>query len=157
MMITVRRILMATDFSNCSKEALGYASHLAKRLKANLFLIHVFELPVYSDIGVAPSVRPEVQRWLRELKAESARRLEALAKATGRQGVNVRPLIREGSPFLEILEAARELPADLIVLGTHGRTGLAHVVMGSVAERVVRNAPCPVLTVRPKALRRKTP
>jgi nucleotide-binding universal stress UspA family protein len=154
-MITVRRILVATDFSNYSKEALDYASHLAKALKADLFLLHIFETPVYSGIGVSPGVRPKVRQWIKELKAEEAKRLETLAKATERQGVTVHPLFREGIPFLEILEAAQELPADLIVLGTHGRTGLGHVLMGSVAERVVRNAPCPVLTVRPSALGKK--
>lgn len=149
------RILVPTDFSDYSKEALDYAIHLARMLKAKLYLLHVFEWPVYSDVGVSPGVRPEVYEWIKEIKTESSGKLDRLADEVRRRHVTVHPLFKEGTPFLEILEAAEETRADLIVVGTHGRTGLAHVLLGSVAERVVRKSPCPVLTVRPKVLKGK--
>ncbi|HEY4485645.1 MAG TPA: universal stress protein [Nitrospiria bacterium] len=150
-MITLHRILTATDFSDYSKEALGYAVHMARSFGAELYLLHVFEAPFFSHSGVSPNVRPEVHQWILELKKEEGKRLESLAEEVRHQGAKVHPIFKEGTPFLEILKTAGEIPADLIVLGTHGRTGLSHVLMGSVAERVVRKSSCPVFTVKPKA------
>jgi nucleotide-binding universal stress UspA family protein len=114
--------------------------------------VHVVERPVYFELGVAHNLqlRHDVDRWMRELKQEAANRLEALAKEIRSQKPGVRATLREGTPVEEILNAAQEAPADLIVIGTHGRTGLPHVLLGSVAERVVRGASCPVLTMRPR-------
>jgi universal stress protein A len=153
--MSLSRILVPTDFSNSSKEALDSAIHLARMLKAKLYLLHVFEWPVYIDAGVSPGVRPEMYEWIKEIKTESSRKLARLAEEVRRRHVTVHTLFKEGAPFLEILDAAKDIRADLIVVGTHGRTGLAHILLGSVAERVVRQSPCPVLTVRPKALRGK--
>jgi nucleotide-binding universal stress UspA family protein len=150
-MIAIQRILMATDFSNYSKEALSYAVYLAKLLKADLYLIHVFETPFYSHTGVSASVQRGVQDWIQELKKEELKKLETLAEETQKQGVKVHAVFKDGKAFVEIIKAIEEVHADLIVIGTHGRTGLPHVVMGSVAERVVRQSPCPVFTTRPKA------
>jgi nucleotide-binding universal stress UspA family protein len=151
-MITLHRILMATDFSDYSNEALDYAVYLARGFGADLYLFHVFEPPFFSHTGVSPGVRPEVSQWIKEVKEDEARQLNDLAEKVRHQGAKVHPIFKEGTPFLEILKTAGEIPTDLIVLGTHGRTGLAHVLMGSVAERVVRKAACPVFTVRPKVL-----
>lgn len=149
-MISYKRILMATDFSDYSKEALGYAIYLAKQFDAGLYLLHVFEVPTYSHPGVSPGMQPEVQRWIQGLREEAENRLNALKEELEDQAVKVHPILKEGNVFMEILKAAEEIPADLIVLGTHGRTGLPHVFLGSVAERVVRKASCPVVTVRPR-------
>jgi universal stress protein A len=151
-MITLHRILMATDFSDDSKEALDDAVLLTRSLRATLYLLHVFEPPFYSPTRVAIGIRPEVVQWVQDLRTEESKRLDLLTDEVRRQDAKVHSISEEGTPFLEILTAAGELPADLIVLGTHGRTGLSHFLMGRVAERVVRKAPCPVLTVRPKAL-----
>jgi nucleotide-binding universal stress UspA family protein len=151
-MITLHRILVATDFSDYSNEALEYAVYLARGFGAGLYLLHVFEPPFFSHSGVSPGVRPEVHQWIKEVKEGEAVQLNDLAEKVRHQGAKVHPIFKEGTPFLEILRTAGEIPTDLIVLGTHGRTGLAHVLMGSVAERVVRKAACPVFTVRPKAL-----
>lgn len=151
-MITLQRILMATDFSESSKEALNYSVYLARSLGSTLYLLHVFEPPFYSPTGVSITLRPEVDQWIRDLRAEESKRLNLLTDEVRQQGAKVHPMFKEGTPFLEILKTAGEIPADLIVLGTHGRTGLTHFLMGSVAERVVRKAACPVFTVRPKAL-----
>lgn len=92
-----------------------------------------------------------VEQWVREVKAEESQKLDALTVEVRGRGVTVHPLFKEGIPFVEIVKTAEEIPADLLVLGTHGRTGITHVLMGSVAQRVVQKAACPVLTVRPKA------
>jgi nucleotide-binding universal stress UspA family protein len=155
-MITLHRILVATDFSDYSKEALQYAVHMARSWGADLYLLHVFEPPFFSHAGVAPSMRAEVHQWIRELREEDHQRLNRLAEEVRHQGAKVHSIFKEGTPFLEILKTAEEIPADLIVMGTHGRTGLAHVFLGSVAERVVRRSSSPVLTVRPKELKDKT-
>ena len=151
-MTSIKRILMATDFSTYSKEALDYAVHLARNLGADLYLLHVFEPPFYSPAGVSISIRPEVDQWIRDLRAEESKRLSMLTDEVRQQGTKVNPMFKEGTPLIEILKTAGEIPADLVVLGSHGRTGLSHFLMGSVAERVMRKAPCPVFMVRPKAL-----
>ena len=150
-MLALQRILMATDFSAYSKEAFDYAVYLAKSLGADLYLLHVFEPPFYPPPGMPLKVPPDVHRWIAELKEEESKRLKALVDEAQQKGAKVHTIFKEGEPFVEILKTAEEITADLIVLSTHGRTGLVRILMGSVAERVVRRAPCPVLTVRPKA------
>ncbi|MBI3608087.1 MAG: universal stress protein [Nitrospirae bacterium] len=151
--MAIKRLVLATDFSASSREALEYAIQFALALGAELYLLHVFERPFFVEPGVSHSVqlRHGVDQWIRELKVEESRKLDALAGELRGRGVTVHPLVKEGIPFVEILKTAEEIPADLVVLGTHGRTGLAHVVIGSVAQRVVQKARCPVLTVRPAA------
>jgi nucleotide-binding universal stress UspA family protein len=152
--MAMKRLVFATDFSAYSGEALEYAVQFALTLGAELYLLHVFERPFFAEPGVSHSIqlRHGVDQWIRDLKAEESQKLEALAKEVRGRGVTVHPLFKEGIPFVEILKTAEEMPADLLVLGTHGRTGLAHVLIGSVAQRVVQRAKCPVLTVRPAAL-----
>jgi nucleotide-binding universal stress UspA family protein len=149
-MISLHRILMATDFSDYSKEALAYAVYMARGFGADLYLLHVFEPPFFSHTGVSPGIRPEVHEWIKEVKEQETRRLDVWVDEIRHQIAKAHPILKEGVPYLEILKTAGEIPADLIVLGTHGRTGLAHALMGSVAERVVRKSACPVFTVRPK-------
>lgn len=143
---------MATDFSDYSKEALDYAVYLAKTVGADLYLLHVYEIHLLMLSGETLNIRPDVYQWVRDLKEDASKSLEAQSDKVRRLGIQVHPILREGHPFREILNVAGEISADLIVLGTHGRTGLPHVLLGSVAERVVRKASCPVFTVRPKAL-----
>ncbi len=152
-MINLSRILIATDFSAYSKEALEYGVYLAKAFESDLYLIHVFEPPFYFHSGASPSIQSEIRQYLNEARQEALRTLNALANDIQYREGKVHTLFKEEIPFLEVLKAAREIPTDLIVLSTHGRTGLAHVLMGSVAERVVQKSPCPVFTVRPRALK----
>ena len=149
----IKRILFATDFSDCSREALDYTLGLAERLGAEVHLVHVFERPVYFEVGVSHNIqlRHNVDEWIQDLKTGATKQLDALAAEVRGRQPGTQASLREGVPVDEILKAATETSADLIVLGTHGRTGLPHVVLGSVAERVVRSATCPVLTVRPAA------
>jgi nucleotide-binding universal stress UspA family protein len=145
-MIDLQRILHPTDFSDAARTACDYACALAETFGAQLDILHVFDLPVAAMPSPGAVFPPDYF-------AEERRRVaEELAKVpdTAPPGVAVQHVTREGTAFLEIVRYARESAADLIVMGSHGRTGLAHLLIGSVAERVVRKAPCPVLTVRPR-------
>jgi universal stress protein A len=139
----IKRILVPIDFSAGSLKALASACDLGQRFGAELVLLHVVE-PIYvPDPYVAASPEVLETRW-NAAKMEMAR----LRADLERQGRRVRTLVRDGAPSQIIVDTARSTDTDLIVMGTHGRTGLAHMWIGSVAEKVVRTAGCPVLTVR---------
>jgi len=142
-------ILVACDFSDCSTTALAHAAALARLTGGKLVLLHVIE-PVQPGFLMEGTVSRQTQGQMRE---RVGRELAALAK-THAAGVHLgRPLIKAGKPWQVIVSVADITGADLIAIGTHGRTGLKHALVGSVAERVVRHAPCPVLTVRLKGRR----
>jgi len=148
MTLRIQRILLPTDFSAISTAATKYACELATKFEAELHLLHTLEIhPVATpDFGMG-LVLP---RYAEESKVAAEKALSSLLDANWCKGRTVVPVIVEGSPVKEIVGYARTQNIDLIVISTHGRTGLAHVLMGSVAENVVRTAPCPVLTVRPE-------
>jgi nucleotide-binding universal stress UspA family protein len=135
----IRHILAPTDFSDPSLQAITYAFELAQAFGAKLSLLHVIELPVYPM---------EVYPLLEELEQDARTALARLLPEAEDAHVDVSHLVEIGLPYQKILQTAAAEKADLIVIATHGRTGLSHLVLGSVAERVVRLAPCPVLTVR---------
>ena len=151
-MLPFRRILVTTDFSDTSLEALPIAVEIASHFDAELLLVHIlpmdtptpWDIPPYADFGLASLPLPEYEAQVRQ---EVERRLEVLAGKRA-QGVKVRSVLRRGDPATEIGLLAAAEKADLIVLATHGWTGWRHLVFGSVAERVLREAPCPVLSVR---------
>ena len=147
MTIRIQRILLPTDFSGNSATATRYACELATKYDAELHLLHTLEIhPVSTpDFGMGLAL----PRYAEESKAAAENALNSLLDANWSKGRKVVQAIVEGSPVKEIVSYARTQNIDLIVISTHGRTGLAHVLMGSVAENVVRTAPCPVLTVRP--------
>lgn len=141
----LKKILVPIDFSSLSKDALPYATLLAQQFGAELILLHVVErFPIDSILGrglmneVTVPLMKQAEVTLEQMATE-------LAQATG---VKTAAIVRDGAPFENICLAAKSLSADLIVLTTHGYTGLKHVWLGSTAERVVRQAPCPVLVVR---------
>jgi len=142
-------ILVPCDFSDCSIAALAQAAALAKLTGGTLVLLHVIE-PVTPGFLTEGTVSRQTQGLLRE---KAGQKLAPQAK-THASGVHLgRPLIKAGKPWEVIVSTASKGGADLIVLGPHGYTGLKHAVLGSVAERVVRHAPCPVLVVRAKSKR----
>jgi nucleotide-binding universal stress UspA family protein len=146
-MIDLRRLLVPTDFSKYSDAALKYAGAFAQKFNADVFLLHVVQdLSLFypEAVLVAPAAVPTVQQFLDAARAALDRTLAGLQLP----GVVVHPCVVEGAPYDAIVRFAADKEIDLIVMGTHGRTGLAHLFMGSVAEKVVRKAPCPVLTVR---------
>jgi nucleotide-binding universal stress UspA family protein len=143
----IRRILHATDFSPASRPAFGTALRLARRSRARMLLLHVMVPPSpFIGDGRPPSSYMDL---LVHARRAARRRLAAAVARARRTGVPASAVLVEGLPTEEILRAARRPRADVIVLGTHGRTGLRRAFMGSVAERVVTQARCPVLTVHP--------
>lgn len=145
-MATITRVLVPSDFSECSGRALDYAKTVADRFGASLDLLNVVPNPY---VAAASEVNvPLPQEFLDELEGEARQQLEAALSPAERSRFHAQVSVQIGDPLLAITEYAKANAIDLIVMGTHGRTGLAHVVLGSVAERVVRTAPCPVLTVR---------
>jgi nucleotide-binding universal stress UspA family protein len=146
-MIRFQKILVPTDFSPAAKQALPYASELAKLHDAEILLVHVMELPHYPTLfeGTALVVPPIDD----SLRAQLTEQLQKAAhEVTETSGVRCRTVLREGPPTPELLDCAKEEGADLIVIATHGYTGLKHMLLGSTAEQVVRHACCPVLTIR---------
>jgi universal stress protein A len=148
-MIKLDRILVPTDLSEFSKHALRYGCEFANRFNAELHLLTVVQ-DVVAMVPEPGMAFPAPGEYLQELQQASSQALESLTDTTWLRGVSVVRHVRVGTPFLEIVRYAKETAIDLIVLGTHGRTGLAHVLLGSTAEKVVRKSPCPVLTVRPE-------
>jgi nucleotide-binding universal stress UspA family protein len=147
-MITLKQILVATDFSEPSDAALTYGRELAKTFKATLHLVHVgtpVSSVVYGAEGYAASI-PELQEELDEAAIKQMDDL--LVDNDPRPLPTKRQLLTSVSPASAIVDYATKERIDLIVTGTHGRGAVAHLLMGSVAERIVRTAPCPVLTVR---------
>jgi len=141
----LQRILVPVDFSDCSKRALQYALPVARQSGATLVLIYVMPANYFvgSEFGPVDFPLPEGE-W----REQSRRELEALAQREISGHVPFEVRVVQGQPAHEIAACAQETKADLIVISTHGRTGLRHVLVGSVAENVVRYAPCPVLVVR---------
>lgn len=141
------RILCATDFSDAGQAAEEQALDLTRALVGELIYVHVsVETPLYGETAFS---MPDVQRVYDAQRRWAEDTLRARAAAAEKAGVTARFVRRVGTPFEQIIAAADEEKADMIVIGTHGRSGLNRLLMGSVAERVVRLAPCPVLTVRP--------
>jgi universal stress protein A len=144
-----RRILHPTDFSQASRAAFARAVADARAERAELLIVHVLPTvtPLVGDGYVSPSTYADMEESMRAYGRKEVDKLVAKAKASG---ARVRGLLLEGTAADAIVRAARSARANVIVMGTHGRTGLARLFMGSVAERVVGTAPCPVLTVRGK-------
>jgi len=137
--IRLERILVPVDFSNSSRIALQYAAAFAREFSAQLTLLHVTETTPYER------AMPEFRR---EIHDEAQARLRTLAREQAEGGVTPQCVVRTGRPWQQIVREAGGGGADVVVVGTHGRTGLKHVFLGSVAEQVVRHAPCPVLVAR---------
>ena len=149
-MIQLKRILIPTDFSKFSEPAMQYGLAIAARFDAEVHLLHIVPDPAMLVPEAAAFSIESMQAQSDQLTEEA---LKALAKLPNDGWSDSKPVVREvriGAAFIEIIEYARETDIDLIVIGTHGRSGLMHVLMGSVAERIVRKSPCPVLTVKPE-------
>ena len=143
------RIIAATDFSPASAPAVSQAVRLARAEGAELILVHVYEPPGAASFGsyiASPGLYDEIEQALRSGAEKS---LAPLVEAARKQGVRATSRVLRGIPHSGITEAAAENHADLIVIGTHGRSGFFRFFLGSVAQKVIAAAPCPVITVRP--------
>jgi nucleotide-binding universal stress UspA family protein len=145
----IRHVLYASDFSAASRRALSTAISIAKSLDAKLTILYVLApvVPMVPDRYVDPVTLDQLDKLARQWSARQVNRLAAQAK---KAGVRATALLRDGDPAEQIVRAGRSTRADLIIVGTHGRRGLPKFFLGSVAERVVATAPCPVVTVRGK-------
>lgn len=147
-MITLKRILVATDFGEAADVALGYGRELARAFGAKIDVLHVADNVLGRGFGGEGfmAAYPELQSQVEE---SAAKQLDRLMTDEDRAMLGARPVLRTSTSAAEAIVAyARDAAVDLIIMGTHGRGAMAHLLMGSVAERVVRTAPCPVLTVR---------
>ena len=144
--MAIKRILVPVDLSEASVDALDYAIDFAKTSKAEIIILFVIE-PLYhaGDLGLLLEEQHRIGRS--ELTQLERRVTKARLKCSTR--------VQRGTPYIEIVAIAKKLKVDLILMGTHGRTGLSHLVLGSVTDRVVRLASCPVLTVRPSGKKRR--
>ena len=146
--VGVKRILVPIDFSEHSKNALQYAIPFAKQFDAELLLVYIVEPTIYpADFSFGQVGIPSLEAEMREKGKESLKRL---MKEQVADEVSARTIIHTGKPFLEIINVAREEKVDLIIIATHGHTGVEHILFGGTAEKVVRKAHCPVLVVRPR-------
>ena len=147
-MITLKNILVATDFGEASDTALAYGREFARRFGATLHVLHVVD-DVAARVDLAAGLPPDVGHIQADFEARARRDLDALVGEDDRRELNAQVvLLTSAVPERTIVAYAADAHIDLIVMGTHGRGPVAHLFMGSVAERVVRRAPCPVLTVR---------
>jgi nucleotide-binding universal stress UspA family protein len=147
MAIAIQRILLPTDFSTYSATATQYACELATKYDAELHLLHALEVHLTTTPGFGLGLA--LPQYTHESRAAAEKSLASVLDLQWSVGRKVIHAVAEGSPKVEIIRYARTQEIDLIVMATHGRSGLAHILIGSVAESVVRTAPCPVLTVRP--------
>jgi nucleotide-binding universal stress UspA family protein len=148
-MLALEQILVATDFGEASDVALSYGRELARRFGATLHVVHV-AADLASHAAAVSGLPLDLGRMQSQLEDDARETLSRLVSTQDREALRAKPIVLTSStPAHAILSYARDAHVDLIVVGTHGRTGLSHLLLGSVAERVVRSATCPVLTVRP--------
>jgi nucleotide-binding universal stress UspA family protein len=145
-MMTIHRMLVPFDFSEPSSRALNYAKVMAERFDATVEILYVVRNPYLTDATGLPVPLPP--RVLDNLIADAQSGLDKLLSSSDRERFKARTIVKVGDARSEIVAYAQAEQVDLIVMGTHGRGGMAHLMLGSVAERIVRSAPCPVLTVR---------
>jgi nucleotide-binding universal stress UspA family protein len=148
MAIEIKRILLPTDFSDYSAAAMKYACEFATKFDAELHVLHTLEVHLSPTPDLVMGLA--LPTYLHESRVAAEKALNGVPDPQWSAGRKVVKVVIEGSPKVEIVRYARQHDIDLIVLATHGRSALAQVIMGSVAESVVRTAPCPVLTVRPE-------
>jgi nucleotide-binding universal stress UspA family protein len=145
----IRSILVPTDFSECGNYALSYAASLARSFNASIICVHVIE-PIVPTVGYSGMTEPlPIADISEQLEDSAERELPKLAECEDCAGLDIEEVIVHGEAASEIVRVAKERKVDLIVVSSHGRTGLGRILFGSTAEAVVRHALCPVLVVKP--------
>ena len=143
--IEIRRILVPIDFSEHAEAVVNWAAHLAEEHQSQIVLLHVYHLPV--EFRQVEGAYLPADFWT-SMKDAAKEQLVQYGDRLREQGLDVKEVTREGYPATAIEEEIEQIDADLVVIGSRGRTGLGHLLLGSIAERVVQKAPCPVLTVK---------
>ncbi|MFZ1728493.1 MAG: universal stress protein [Bacteroidota bacterium] len=142
----ISRIVVPIDFSEYSKKAFRYAIDFAQTFNAEMVLVYVVEPIIYpADFSFGQVALPSMDREMHERGLEQ---LNTLIEKEVPKGINARCVIRTGKPFVEIIQTAQDEKADLIIIATHGHSGIEHALFGSTAEKVVRKSQCPVLSIR---------
>jgi nucleotide-binding universal stress UspA family protein len=143
-MLVIQRILVPTDFTETSDRALDFALELARKFDASITLVHVYQIPAmgFADGGYIAGAEVAAQ-----LSTAGQKRLDALVESKKTSGVPMKAVLREGVAWEDVNALAKEIDANLIVIGTHGRRGLARALLGSVAENVIRTSNIPVLVI----------
>lgn len=142
----ISKVLVPIDFSDYSKSALKYAVSFVKHFEAQLILIYVVEPVIYPpDFSMGQIAIPSVDL---DMDKRAMEELNKLAELEIPPEIKVATIVKTGKPFIEIIETAGEQNVDLVIIATHGHTGMEHILFGSTAEKVIRKAPCPVLTLR---------
>lgn len=147
--MNIRTILVPVDFSEFSEKAFAWALALAEKWHSHIIVLHVVSIPMYPPLVMGTYFNPA--EFESALQKDARARAKEFAERAGGKTVQIDTRVVLGQPFSDICLLATQEKADLIVMGSHGRTGFGHVLLGSVAERVVRHAPCPVLVVGKKA------
>ena len=142
----IKKVLVPIDFSDYSKSALNYAVNFAKHFNAELFLIYVVEPVIYPpDFSMGQIAIPSIDL---DMDKRANEELENLARKQIPKELSTKTIVKTGKPFVEIIDTAKQIDADIIIIATHGHSGVEHILFGSTAEKIVRKAPCPVLTLR---------
>jgi len=151
-MIRFNKIVLTTDLSENASVATPYAIDLAKKYGGSIELLHICEDTVYyASAAAAEGFVVDMEEFSAKIAKDREDALKAAAESlASKHGVQVKPVLRKGHAANEIVAYAKDNKPDVIVIATHGRTGLSHLLFGSVAERVIRTAACPVLSVRPE-------
>ncbi len=145
-MIKLKKILVPTDFSENAKLGLDYAKEFATTFGAEVIVVHITEPPIYP---IGPGMVPVAWESMEsDIRAYTDKHLQEAKESFG-EAIKVKVVHREGAPFVELIKLAKEEDVHMIIMSTHGYTGLKHMLLGSTTEKVVRKAHCPVLTVRP--------
>ena len=148
-LMQIRSILLPTDFSECGNYALSYAASLARTFRASIICVNVIE-PIVPAVGYSGMTEPlPIADITEQLEDSAERELPKLAECDECKGLDVEEMVVHGEAASEIVRVAKERDVDLIVISSHGRTGLGRILFGSTAEAVVRHASCPVLVVKP--------
>ena len=145
-MIDIKKILYPTDFSECSKYALKYGVSFCKEFKAKLYILHIID-NTYLDPNLYDFL-PSEQNLNIDWEGNVNKRIDQLVESEIKDDIEIEKLVGIGTPFVEVINTAKEKEVDLIVIATHGRTGLKHALFGSTAEKVVRKSHCPVLSIK---------
>ena len=152
----IRKILVPIDFSEGGQEALDYAAGLFAQ-DGQIIILHVVEPLYYATPADLYGSAANLSVLLDEQQRFAKQQLAKVAQRLAKRGLQIKAVLETGLPYQTILDTAEKLKVDLIVMATHGRTGITHLLLGSVAEKVVRSARCPVLTVRTGAKKRRSP
>lgn len=143
-MLSLRQLLVPIDFTETSDRALDYAIELARKFEAKVMVMHAYQIPVYGFPDSAYITAADVAT---QISNAAQQKLDSIVEARKGSGVEVLAMLRDGVPWEEINTVAAEVHADLVIIGTHGRRGLARALLGSVAENVIRTATLPVLVI----------